>query len=144
LILTRRPETLSRHPGQIALPGGMVEASDVSDLAAALREAREEVGLLLPPDQPAIPLRPVTTLTSGIVIQPFWVTLDLRPRLRPDPREVAAVLRVPLADLRRPSARQVIPHPRRPGVQVPCFVWRDQTIWGATFQTVEELVLRPE
>src|SRR5438876_1684951 len=128
VVLTRRPETLRRHPGQISFPGGMVESTDVSPFAAALRETREEIGLLLLPDQPNVPLTPVTTLSSGIEIQPFWITLDLSPRLRRDPNEVAAVMRVPLADLRRPGVRQFVAHPSRPGVQVPSFHWRGQLI----------------
>lgn len=45
LLLTKRTSNLREHSGQIALPGGRVDASDASDEAAALREAFEEVGL---------------------------------------------------------------------------------------------------
>jgi hypothetical protein len=44
VILTKRASHLKHHPGQIALPGGKVDAGD-ADAAAALREAREEIGL---------------------------------------------------------------------------------------------------
>ncbi|HEX5417586.1 MAG TPA: CoA pyrophosphatase, partial [Chloroflexota bacterium] len=82
LILIRRPETMRRHPGQIAFPGGMIEPTDADPFAAALREAYEEVGLRVPPDCPVVPLTPVPTLTTGVVIQPFWVHLTTSPRLR--------------------------------------------------------------
>src|SRR3546814_8953032 len=49
LILTRRTDTLRRHAGQVAFPGGRVDPEDSGIVAAALREADEEVGL--PPDK---------------------------------------------------------------------------------------------
>ncbi|MFZ4689526.1 MAG: CoA pyrophosphatase [Polymorphobacter sp.] len=45
LLLTRRNANMSRHPGQIAFPGGRVDPEDASEIAAALREAEEEVAL---------------------------------------------------------------------------------------------------
>src|SRR6218665_3706677 len=45
VLLTRRSETMRHHPGQIAFPGGGVEAQDDGLAATALREANEETGL---------------------------------------------------------------------------------------------------
>jgi len=45
LILTRRAALLRHHPGQVAFPGGKQDVDDATPLAAALREAREEIGL---------------------------------------------------------------------------------------------------
>ena len=45
LLLTQRASHLNTHSGQIALPGGKVDATDASHIAAALREAHEEVGV---------------------------------------------------------------------------------------------------
>jgi 8-oxo-dGTP pyrophosphatase MutT (NUDIX family) len=45
LILTQRPETMRRHPGQVAFPGGRVDPEDADVIAAALREAEEEIAL---------------------------------------------------------------------------------------------------
>ena len=48
MILTKRSSSLSQHPGQVAFPGGRIEDSDADAVAAALREAWEEIAL--PPD----------------------------------------------------------------------------------------------
>jgi len=45
VILTQRTETLSRHPGQVAFPGGRIDPGDAGPIAAALREAEEEIAL---------------------------------------------------------------------------------------------------
>ncbi|KAL0684877.1 hypothetical protein Bca4012_051725 [Brassica carinata] len=45
VILTERSSTLSSHPGEVALPGGKRDEEDADDIATALREAREEIGL---------------------------------------------------------------------------------------------------
>ena len=74
--------------------------------------------------------------------------LDVRPlpglirewRLRPAPDEVAAILRVPLTELRAPGVFSWVPHPRRAGDYTPAFTWRGEVIWGATARTVVELL----
>jgi 8-oxo-dGTP pyrophosphatase MutT (NUDIX family) len=139
VILTRRPATLRRHPGQIAFPGGMIEPTDPTPLAAALREAREEIGLDLTEVHDAVALPSVGTLSSDIVIQPYWIRLLDVPDLQPDPNEVDEILLVPLAKIRRPECLGSIPHPRRLAEQVPAIVWRDQVIWGATLRTLFDL-----
>jgi 8-oxo-dGTP pyrophosphatase MutT (NUDIX family) len=45
IILTQRTETLRRHPGQVAFPGGRIDPGDDGPIAAALREAEEEIAL---------------------------------------------------------------------------------------------------
>ncbi|HEX5415756.1 MAG TPA: hypothetical protein VFZ25_08810, partial [Chloroflexota bacterium] len=62
--------------------------------------------------------------------------------LRPQEDEVAAVLRVPIRALQRPTTLGSVPHPRRPGVEVPAYRWHGEVIWGATFQSVAELLRR--
>lgn len=140
VILTRRPASLRRHPGQISFPGGMVEETDHSPLAAAIREAREEVFLRLPRDLPVVPFATVRTLSSGIDILPFWVRLPVSPRLRAAPDEVERILRVPLRRLLDPGVQRPIPHPARPSEQTMAYVWREQIIWGATARMLDELL----
>lgn len=101
VVLTLRPETMARHAGQVAFPGGRVDPQDASPLAAALREAREEVGIN--PDTADVLGRADPYLTStGYVVAPYVALLpgDFEPV--PEPHEVAAVFETPLSFLMDP------------------------------------------
>jgi 8-oxo-dGTP pyrophosphatase MutT (NUDIX family) len=118
-LLTRRAKTLRNHAGQWALPGGRIDAGESAD-DAVRRELEEEVGLSL--DSGAIlgslddyPTR------SGFIITPVVVWMDGLADLVPNPGEVAAVYRVPLAELDRPGVPRFvsIPESERPVIQFP-------------------------
>jgi 8-oxo-dGTP pyrophosphatase MutT (NUDIX family) len=140
VVLTKRPANLRRHPGQIAFPGGMIEPTDSTPLQAAFREAREEIGFFLDGSVDVLPLTPVETLLSGIVIQPYWIRVPLSPRLRADPVEVEEILRIPVIDLLRAGSLRSIVHPRRPDLHTQAYVWNGAVIWGATATVVGELL----
>jgi 8-oxo-dGTP pyrophosphatase MutT (NUDIX family) len=131
---------LRRHPGQIAFPGGMIEASDRGALDAAIREAREEVGLRVTVDVKAAALTPVETFTSGIVIYPFLIRLTGSPRLRANPNEIEEILRIPISALRAPGAHGPIAHPQRPDSEIMAYRWNGRVIWGATATTIDEVL----
>jgi 8-oxo-dGTP pyrophosphatase MutT (NUDIX family) len=105
VLLTLRPETMARHAGQVAFPGGRIDPGDASSLAAALREAHEEVGA--DPARVSVLGQSDPYLTStGYVVSPFVGMLppDFSPV--PDPREVAAVFETPLSFLMNPANHQ--------------------------------------
>jgi len=97
LLLTRRPLDVPRHPGQYALPGGRLEPGEGTS-EAARRELEEELGLETRPEDELGRLDDFVT-RSGWRITPVVLFRPSPPPLRPDPREVAVVLHVPLRDL---------------------------------------------
>lgn len=96
LVLTKRASHLAHHPGQIAFPGGKIDAADADAAACALREAREEIGLDTANSRILGILDPHETVT-GFSVTPVLcrVLADFEPRPQPD--EVAEVFTVPLA-----------------------------------------------
>ena len=96
LILTQRPETMRKHPGQVAFPGGRVDATDVDVIAAALREAEEEIAL--PRDAVrVIGLADRYRTGTGFDITPVIGIIAPDLPLHPNDDEVAAIFEVPLS-----------------------------------------------
>ena len=115
-LLTRRPETIKRHAGQFALPGGRVDPGE-SEAGAALRELHEELGLAPAPDAILGTLDDYAT-QSGFRIRPFVVWVADETGLAPDPREVARIHRIPLAELASPAlpTLQPVAHSEQPTI----------------------------
>lgn len=148
LILTRRSNDLRTHQGQVSFPGGRLDEGEDA-VAAALREASEEVDL-----DPALVtmvgwLHPVLTLVSASYILPVLGTLDGRPNLVPNPGEVERIFDVALAELAEPAVfheeRWHVPGRAVPGAEDGSFpVWffevAGELIWGATARMLYELL----
>lgn len=96
LLFTRRTAKLRRHAGQVSFPGGRIEDSDADAIAAALREAEEEIGLPSSSVQAHGFLDRMHTITGFSVI-PVVASIVGTPVLRIDPNEVAELFTVPLA-----------------------------------------------
>ena len=95
VLLTRRTDGLRHHAGQVSFPGGRIESTDADPVAAALREADEEVGLAAALSSPRGYLDPFVTIT-GFHVFPVVATVSGDYVARVDPSEVAEAFEVPL------------------------------------------------
>ncbi|MBP7243588.1 MAG: CoA pyrophosphatase [Amaricoccus sp.] len=139
VVLTRRAARLAHHPGQVAFPGGKQDPGDADAMAAALREAEEEIGL--PPSSVRVlgALPPHETVTSfrvtpfvGLVAGPFT------PRI--ERGEVDEIFEAPLGFLLDPANLQV--HGRRwhgRWRQYYAIPYGPHYIWGATARMLKSL-----
>lgn len=97
-VLTLRPQTMTDHAGQVAFPGGKIDAGDAGPVAAALREAQEEIGLD-PASAQILGIGAPYVTGTRYRITPVVALLRDDFVARPDPGEVAAVFETPMARL---------------------------------------------
>ena len=108
-ILTKRARHLRRNPGNYALPGGHVDAGETIE-AAAIRETREELGVVLGHDAVLGLLDDFETLT-GRVVTPVVLWSASALALHPDPEEVDAAWLVPISQLEQPGCLRFVDNP---------------------------------
>ncbi|MBY0463891.1 MAG: CoA pyrophosphatase [Burkholderiales bacterium] len=136
LLLTQRASHLNTHSGQIALPGGKVDVTDVSHIAAALREAHEEVGV--PPEKvDVLGCLPVYVTGTAFTVTPVVGLLPPDVQWVPNASEVADVFEVPLTFLLDPANhrlhRVVFEGVEREWYSMPyADAMAERFIWGAT------------
>ncbi|MFC6198634.1 NUDIX hydrolase [Ponticaulis profundi] len=102
VILTQRPNSMPTHPGQVALPGGKVDPTDQGPVHAALREAKEEVGV----EPTSVDLQgraDIYVTGTGFRITPVIGILPPDFIAIPDPHEVDDVFETPLSFLMNPD-----------------------------------------
>ena len=131
LLVLERSATMRSHAGPPAFPGGAQDPEDDGPVAAALREANEEVGLD-PSSVDVLGVLPALYLPpSGFVVHPVVGWWREPHEVAPvDAAEVAHVARVPLADLTNPDNRFRVTHTS--GLMGPAFDVKGMVVWGFT------------
>ena len=144
VILTERPETMRQHPGQISFPGGRIDPGDDGPVAAALREAEEEIAL----PRNAVQLVGMADLyrtVTGFEVTPVVGVVPPGLPLVPRPGEVAAMFEAPLHYLLDPR-HQVVRTALWRGRERSYYEidWQGRRIWGATAAMIVNLSRRLE
>jgi 8-oxo-dGTP pyrophosphatase MutT (NUDIX family) len=139
LLLIQRAADLRKHPGQPAFPGGAIDASDGGPVRAALREAAEETRLDPAGVQVLAVMPELYIPRSDFLVTPvlgWWHTPA--PVGPGDPAEIAAVIRVPVADLAAPANRLMIRYPDGSGGYA--FRVAGLTVWGFTAMLLDRVL----
>ncbi|MGY4398886.1 8-oxo-dGTP pyrophosphatase MutT (NUDIX family) [Sphingomonas sp. UYAg733] len=142
VILTQRPDTMRSHAGQIAFPGGRIDSGDIDAIAAALREAEEEI---------ALPRERVTVIgtadryrtVTGFDVTPVIGVVPPDLSFIPNTAEVADVFEVPLGYLLE-SANHIEATTEWQGRNRHYYEinWEGRRIWGATAAMIVNLSRR--
>ena len=147
VLYTRRSDRLASHRGEVAFPGGRFDRRDPHLLAAALREAYEEVGIEPQAVDVLGSFEGRRTHSTNIMVTPFVGMVHGTPDLRPDPKEVAEIFQVPLSALADPRHRGAHQrHGNGAASQRPAIFYQRQVIWGLTYELTMrflELILPP-
>lgn len=141
VVLTRRSTRLRSHTGQVSFPGGRIDEGE-TPLAAALREAAEEVGLDPATVEILGQLSPLSTISSGAFITPFVGLIQRRPNLHPNPAEVELAFDVPLSRLAEPDVYDAELWHGPDGLVRPMhfFALGEDMVWGATARILHQLL----
>jgi 8-oxo-dGTP pyrophosphatase MutT (NUDIX family) len=142
VLLTQRTDSLPQHGGQVAFPGGVREEGDENEVATALREAHEELGI--DPSHVVVlgQLNDVWT-PSGFLISPVVGAIPYPLMVRPASEEVEAVVQVPFSYLAKPEVVEEeeleIAGER---LASPIYHYGSHRIWGATARILADLIGR--
>jgi len=141
ILYFERTHDVLDHKGEICFPGGSFEPDDAGPTSAALREAFEE--LALPPEEVHIlgMLDDVETHVSNFTVTPVVGFIDGHPELRPDPLEVARIIKVPLARLLEPGVASTQTQHRDGKTRVIyAYTFDGNRVWGATGRITHALI----
>lgn len=139
VVLTRRPDHMPTHPGDVVFPGGRVEPGDDGPIDTAMREACEEIGL--PRDNVVEVLgglRPTHTRSAEMVIVPVVARIERPHQFTPQPAEVEAII--------EPTIDELLPDENwrtsewAAGRKMWFYEFPEGILWGATAFMVRELL----
>ena len=140
ILMIKKPITMNHHGGEIAFPGGKISDDDDDLLDTAIRETKEETGIIVQRGEILGQLKPVTTLNSGFTILPFVCMLNEIKNLRPN-SEVDEFLEIPLMQFLQTLADDS--DPEHNSIQeMYTFTFEKHLIWGASARMLKQIVTK--
>ena len=140
LLLVQRSESLRRHAGQPAFPGGVIDPGDDGPVGAALREAGEEAGVEASGVEVVGVLPDLFISRTGYRVSPVIGWWRRPSAVAPgDPAEIAAVERVAVAELADPAHRLMVRYPNN-GAGL-AFRAGSMLVWGFTAFVIGQLLI---
>jgi 8-oxo-dGTP pyrophosphatase MutT (NUDIX family) len=137
--LILRPENSGVHSGQIALPGGRKDEEDIDLIHTALREAEEEIGVIVPRHHVLGQLSEFYVPPSNFLVYPVVAWLDEKPAFYPSKDEVVEIFETDLWDFVLGDKRKIKTiSTKYMQSEVPYFDLHNQTVWGATAMILSE------
>ncbi|WP_313062903.1 CoA pyrophosphatase [Atlantibacter hermannii] len=142
LLLTQRSTRMRKHAGQVAFPGGARDPEDSSLIAAALREAQEEVAI--PPETvEVIGVLPTADSVTGFQVTPVVGIIPPDLPYHASEEEVAAVFEMPLEEALRLGRYHPLDIHRRGNDHRVWLSWYEHYfVWGMTAGIIRELALQ--
>ena len=142
ILMIKKPITMNHHGGEIAFPGGKISDEDEDLLDTAIRETKEETGIIVKREQVIGQLKPVTTLNSGFTILPFVCILDKIGELTPN-SEVDEFLEIPFFPFLKTLDNDS--DPKHNSIQeMYTFTFKDHQIWGASARMLKQITTELE
>lgn len=140
VVFTKRSEKVPHHKGQIAFPGGSIDAADPDEFAAARRETWEEIGIPINEISLLGRLDDIITITHFIVT-PFVAEIPAGFSYRPNDFEIAEIFDVPLRELADPSRmrEELVEFEDKP-YPIYYFDHKGYNIWGATGKILRQML----
>lgn len=139
-LLTLRASYKGVHSAQISFPGGKLDHKDVSLKNTALREAREEVGIIENDISIFKEMTAVYIPPSNFIVTPYLSYIDYTPKFTKN-YEVEALIEVKLSDLLCDSviSSTILSTSYAKEINVPCFKLNNYIVWGATAMMLNEI-----
>jgi 8-oxo-dGTP pyrophosphatase MutT (NUDIX family) len=140
--LIKRPVYPGVHSGQVALPGGKMEAEDPDVIFTALREAEEEIGIDAAKVEVMGRLSDLYIPASNFLVSPVIGFLEEIPRFVPEQKEVSRIISTSVLEISRPDIRKRRLLELGAGIRLdtPFFYIDGEVVWGATAMILSELL----
>jgi 8-oxo-dGTP pyrophosphatase MutT (NUDIX family) len=143
VMLLRKPGGI--HGGQIAFPGGKRDSEDATMLDTALREVREELGLIVTKNDVLAELPMLQTRTTGYRVFPYLARIAVPQQWQIAEREIAEIFDVKLRDLTRPDAHDKMiggfPNWHR-SEEIPFYRIGEHRLWGLSYRILQPVIPR--